>query len=381
VTVLHPVYDPYDLWATQLGVLTKKHFYKGKVLGKLAAVTVGGADWIFPNLARSLFSCKPRYYPIVVAQEVLIRSQQHLINSQEAVVLLKLLKSIAIDPSGATGWAWGLGFPWMSKNGFYGTRIPFVTHTPYVMEALIALSNVTVVKEESLSIFQDTWCFIESLLRMYDGPDGLALSYAPVKEPRIVVNANAYAAFACGLHITYGDPAIHERAKGMSVRLAHWVVSLQQSNGSWSYYADNDKGNFIDCFHTCFILKNLLKISKLIPESRCFVIPSVNIGWSYLRDNFFDDAVGLCRRFVEQDIKDPFDWDLYDQAEYLSLLVDFELYDEAEHFSNHVAKRFQKRGAWYCRIDKLGSCWGKNFLRWGIVSFLYATERLHKRRK
>lgn len=377
---LHPTYDPYDLWATPLGVMTKKHFYEGKALGKVAAVSLGGMDWIFPNLVRVLFHCKPRFYPIVVAQEILRRSYQAQVNPENAVIFLELLKSVAVDPSGVKGWAWGVGFPWMSKNGLYEPTVPFVTHTPYVMEALIALSDMSNVKEEALTMLQGTWGFIESLLKMYDGSDGLALSYAPVEEPRIVVNANAYAAYACGLHITHGYVAIQEHAKKMSLRLVQWVIRQQQVNGSWSYYADDQPGNFIDCFHTCFVLKNLLKTSRLIPEVRDFITPFVQKGWSYLRENFFDDSAGLCRRFAVRDIKDPFVWDLYDQAEYLGLLIDFGLYKEAKSFSKHVKKQFQKKDDWYCRIDILGRCWGKNFLRWGVMPFFYNTSLLCRKK-
>ncbi len=79
--------------------------------------------------------------------------------------------------------------------------------------------------------------------------------------------------------------------------------------------------------------------------------------------------------------RDPFKLDLYDQAEYLGLLVDFDLLDEAVEFSARVEMRFRKGEHWYCRIDIFGRRWGKDFLRWGIVPFWYHRARLKKSRK
>lgn len=101
-------------------------------------------------------------------------------------------------------------------------------------------------------------------------------------------------------------------------------------------------------------------------------------GWRYLHHNFYDKSAGLCRRFTKQDIYSPFLWDLYDQAEYLGLLVDLKKYDEAKIFYKRAHKKFQKDKNWYCKIDRLGRLWGKDFFRWGITSFLYNIERLEQ---
>jgi len=71
--------------------------------------------------------------------------------------------------------------------------------------------------------------------------------------------------------------------------------------------------------------------------------------------------------------------DLYDQAEYLGLLVDYGLFDEASEFAERVEKKFRKGEHWYCRIDIFGRRWGKDFLRWGIVPFWYHQARLKEK--
>jgi hypothetical protein len=244
------------------------------------------------------------------------------------------------------------------------------------MEALLALAKVNSVQDEAMQMFHGTWAFLQSLRVMYEDENSLALSYAPVDEPRIVVNANAYAAFAYALHAIHGNKEVREEAKKKVPRLVRWVAGQQEKDGSWFYYADKKPCNFIDCFHSCFVVKNLLKVKWLIPEVSEVVMPIVKRGWAYIRSELYDSKPGLCRRFAKRARRDPFRWDFYDQAEYLGLLVDFGLLEEAREFRQRVESRFCKGKHWYCRIDIFGRRWGKDFLRWGIVPFWYHKARL-----
>ncbi len=369
-------FDPYDLWASGLGVSIRRRYYRGQITGKIGAVGIGLLDWLFPRLSRKLIGVVPTYYPIVVAHQILLADLSSEADPYVHEEALDALAAIASQKGGESGWSWGLGFAWMSKNGLYGPDIPFVTHTPYVMEALLALAEKPALYERAMDMFHGTWIFLESLKVMEENGEALALSYAPVDEPRIVVNANSYAAFAYALHAVHGGEGIRELARHKSFALAQWVVNQQQGNGAWNYYADEEPGNFIDCFHSCFVVKNLLKAKGLLPELAPVVDSAVERGWSYIRSELYDSQSGLCRRFAVRSHQDPFRWDLYDQAEFLGLLVDFEEWALATEFAQGVERRFRKGDGWYCRIDILGRRWGRNFLRWGIVPFWYHRARL-----
>ncbi len=366
-------YDPYDLWMTPLGVYAKRKFYQGKLLGKLLSVAVAVFDWLLPTLSRKLCGAKKREYPITVAQWIL--SQSDLVDGRAA---LQQLMATASNQVEAYGCAWGLGFPWMSKNGLYDQNMPFITHTPYALEALlkiIAESRDEEVKQEAQQYFFASLKFLDSLKIMWQDENSLALSYAPIDEPRIVVNANSYAAFCYALHSVHGTGDAKAYAK-RSEKLVSWVLAQQQDNGCWYYYADNEAGNFIDGFHSCFVLKNLIKTAKLLPQLQGAIDDAVAKGVAYLEDHFIDSECGLLHRFTERDIKDPFVWDLYDQAEYLGLLVLQGKIIEGEQFLQLVTERFQKKGNWYCRTDFLKRRWGKNFFRWGIMPLLHQQHEL-----
>ncbi len=369
-------FDPYDLWATPRGVAARRAYYQGRLKGKIAAVAIALADLVAPILIRKVLRIRPRAYPILSAHECM----RLLLIAQEAISpdIVEELRSLAVNPT-SDNLAWGLGFPWMSKNGLYGPEVPFVTHTPYVMEALLALAERSPgLHGEAMAAFQGTWDFLEALKVMRADERVLALSYAPVDEPRIVVNANAYAAFAYAMHAVHGQADIRASAVEKVTRLLSWVVRQQRNDGSWYYYADQEPGNFIDGFHSCFVVKNLFKVKQLMPELAGVLDDPIKRGFGFIRSNLYDSQVGLSRRFTVRSHRDPYCWDLYDQAEYLGLLLDFGLLDEAQVFAERVEQRFVKDGHWYCRIDVFGRRWGRDFFRWGIAPFEYQQERLRR---
>ena len=358
-------YDPYDLWATrQLGKL-KQGWGKGSPASRIILPAVGLIELLAPVAFRRLIGLRKNHYAHVEA----LLSNASMGQSDEE--LLRYFIESRISRSG-----WGLPFAWYSKNGVYGANTPYVTNTPYVMESLLNLAALPNCQSGAMVIFNDTWGFLESLKVMHEGDEGLALSYAPIDEPRMVVNANSYAAFAYALHAVYGKDELRESAKRKCERIVRWVVQQQAKNGSWFYYADKDTGNFIDCFHSCFVVKNLLKVSKLLPDLSDFIRPVADNGWKYIQSELYDKDEGLCRRFAVRAQRDPFRWDLYDQAEYLGLLVDFGQLEEAKSFAERVEMKFRKGEHWYCRIDIFNRRWGKDFLRWGIVPFWYHSARL-----
>ncbi|HID46897.1 MAG TPA: hypothetical protein EYP34_14245 [Chromatiaceae bacterium] len=365
--------DPYDLWCTPFGIRVRELFYQGNLLGKLGALVIALVDWLLPLMSRKLLGAQPRAYPILSAHYWLLMVYRGQLS--DCRMALDDLRSQVLGLPDMS--AWGLGFPWMSKNGLYGPDVPFVTHTPYVMEALLYLAQNEECHDEAMEMFYGTWPFLESLKVMYeDGDRLLALSYAPVDEPRIVVNANSYAAFAHALHAVHGVEDVRELARKKSLHLASWVVCQQEESGRWWYYADRDPGNFVDGFHSCFVVKNLIKLRHLLPQVGVVVDDAIEKGWRYIREEIYSDSAGLCRRFAVRSHRDPYLWDLYDQAEYLGLLIDFGLLDEARMFADGVEQRFKKGEHWYCRIDMFGRRWGRDFLRWGIVPFWYHQARL-----
>ncbi|MFQ5718345.1 MAG: hypothetical protein ACE5IK_02240 [Acidobacteriota bacterium] len=325
-------------------------------------------------MLRRITRIRPSVFPIVEAHEILLRVCRGDPITDCEIDRIEQLAAQGAGPAGHRGW--GLGMPWMSKNGLYRRDVPLVTHTLYVMEALLALGRIRELRDRANRMFLDTWGFLKSLKVMHESESDMAVSYAPVAEPRIVVNANAYAAYGYALHSRHGAKDRKETAFVKASALARWVVRQQRPDGEWWYYADRDHGNFVDGFHSCFVIKNLLKAQQNVPELRCIAEEAIRKGWQFLKKAALDKDQGLCRRILMGESHQPYRWDLYDQAEFLGLLVDFAEIDEATRFARRVRNLFRRNDHWYCRIDFLGRRWGKDFDRWGILPFLYHESRI-----
>ena len=372
---LEKCFDPYDPWMSPRAIRVRQAFYQGRLSAKISAALIVLIDWLAPKFLRKVMKIEQRSYPITVAQKILAAD-----SIEQPRLALEQLMSVAVPDSSKYGAAWGLGFPWMSKNGLYNSDIPFITHTPYAMEALCRLMTFETCHEDAQKHFSRTWQFLESLFVLHEDSATLALSYAPTNEPRIVINANSSACFAYCLHADQ-DVSRSSQARERALRIARYVVQQQQTNGAWHYYADDLPGNFIDCFHSCFVIKNLIKASKLDDDVRALVAESIQRGKQYIDENFFDRKKGLVKRFTARDIKDPFVWDLYDQAEYLGILIELSELDRAEKLCKAARASFVRNGDWYSKIDILGFRWGKNFSRWGISPFHFSENKLKKLRQ
>lgn len=120
------VFDPYDLWSMPLGVNVREKYYRGSLVGKVGAITLGLLDWLTPQTIRWITKAKPRPYPIVIAHEVLRLHQLGQLDEELATSLFSQLSESAAISSKEKGTSWGLGFSWMSKNGLYPIIFPLL---------------------------------------------------------------------------------------------------------------------------------------------------------------------------------------------------------------------------------------------------------------
>ena len=359
-------YDPFDLWAVPALGRIKARWYRGSKPAKLMLYGLYALDWFAPRLMRRLFRVRPHRFAHSLA---LLRDTPW---EQGSGVFLDSIASLHQDH------AWGLPFVWYSKNGVYPAGIPLVTAAPYVFQALLDIDEDDPAKARAMSLFHDSWHFLQSLSVHEDNNDILALSYAPFDDEVTVINANSYAAWSYAMHAAHGMPERREQARDRAMRLARWVVRQQNPDGSWYYLAQRGDWDMIDGFHSCFVVRNLRSAAVYLPEIGMLTGAATDAGWDYIRTRLFDAKAGLCRRYAATHRADPFRYDIYDQAEYLGLLVDFGQLDEACALAERVEERFVRRGRWHCRIDIFGRLWGRDFLRWGVVPFLHHRNRLDR---
>ncbi|HBM89328.1 MAG TPA: hypothetical protein DD437_12345 [Rhodobiaceae bacterium] len=358
-------HDPFDIWATERLGRLKYQWYQGHSWAKLPLGLIYVADVIAPNLTRNLLRVEQHEFAHILA---MLQSTDRALPDSAFVHRMSDMRNQG---------GWGLPFKWYSMNGIYPETTPYITNTPYVMEALTQIPHTSDARPLAETLFNDSWSFLNALKVKHKDATHLALSYAPVDEPHIVVNANSYSAYAYALHHRHGLPENRDEAEENATKLCRWVVDQQYDDGRWYYLAERGPWDMIDGFHSCFVVRNLRKTAELVPTVAPLVEPSIEKGWNYIRRKIYHQKSGLCRRYAEVSRADPFKFDLYDQAEYLGLLLDFGEFEEAELFAQTVRQRFCNGADWYCRIDRLGRRWGRNFLRWGIVQFWVHEARLN----
>ncbi len=140
-------------------------------------------------------------------------------------------------------------------------------------------------------------------------------SYTPAPDaPWGVINASAYRAFLLtqAAH-DFSEPQYQEAAD----RNLNFVLASQNPDGSWYYSIDGER-DFVDHFHTCFVLKALAKIEQLTGCARCR--SAIERGVAYYVKNLFD-ADGLPMPFSRRPRVTVYRHELYDYAECINLGV------------------------------------------------------------
>ncbi|PYV64305.1 MAG: hypothetical protein DMG97_35295, partial [Acidobacteria bacterium] len=106
-------------------------------------------------------------------------------------------------------------------------------------------------------------------------------SYTPFHEGK-VINASAYRAFL----LTSASKVFCD---GDYLRIAernlNFVLENQNQDGSWFYAVDGVR-DFVDHFHTCFVMKSLAKIHALTGHPG--IVEALAKGVSYYLNNLFD---------------------------------------------------------------------------------------------
>src|SRR3989338_1200506 len=304
--------DHKDFYASVLGKKVKALYYRRPILGTLAVAPMVFCEAFVPK-ARTIFYPRSRL-PIADAHYAMGFALLFQISQKEeyynrAVHFLEVLKSTRC--TGYQRFGWGYPFHWQTRRGLIPAGTPLITTTPYCYEAFEYVYRID-GKREWLDIMHS---IAEHTLYDYHdidfGPDASTCTYTP-SDGEGVINASAYRSFLL-------TSAWHEFKDSQYWKIAernlNFVLKSQQENGSWKYSIDGER-DFIDHFHTCFVLKSLVKIEKLTGHGGC--TKAIQRGTEYYLSNLFDEG-GLPKPFSKAPRLTVYRRELYDCAEALNL--------------------------------------------------------------
>jgi hypothetical protein len=362
-------HDPYDFWMTAIGFRIKDFYNHHRVAGLPAAAAFALFDLYLNDRPR--IGYPRREYPIVralAAQALLLLYRRYpdplLLSSCRQH--LEWLRSHTCGGYG--GPCWGLGFRYaVSKDLVYPPDMPLTTMTPYALEAFIDYASVTGDQGWNTTI-RGVFEFLENdVVVLEETDDFLVTSYAALRDRR-VINAVSYVMYSYALLLPYIEPGARARIIRKIEKLFNYVVTNQLADGSWLY--SPEPSSFIDCFHSCIVLKNLLKTKRIVELGGCDEV--VARGYGFLKREMYVPEVGLFKRFAKSNKPGLIRFDLYDNAEMLQLahLMGDDAFADA--LEDNIARLFVRDGTIFSHVDRFGLRLGPDRLRWAVLPYIYA---------
>jgi ubiquinone/menaquinone biosynthesis C-methylase UbiE len=306
--------DHQTFFAGRVGRAAKALYYDHKLLGTAAVAPMIFLEAFAPSARR--FFHRPIRFPIADAHYAMGFAFLFQVTNDEvylhrAIHFLEELKK-SRSP-GFAEYAWGYPYDWVTRNGTIQTQTPLITSTPYAYEAFFHVQELDgreewkdIMASIARHAFRDIKDF--PVLR-----NASSCSYTPFDSGG-VINAAAYRSFL----LTSASQIFEKEEYWLTAeRNLNFVLDNQNPDGSW-YYAVDGVRDFVDHYHTCFVMKALAKIHALTGHSA--TLKALRNGISYYVNNLFD-ADGLPKPFSRAPRLTVYKRELYDCAECINLCV------------------------------------------------------------
>jgi hypothetical protein len=167
--------------------------------------------------------------------------------------------------------------------------------------------------------------------------------------------------------------------KAKAQKNLNFILQSQRDDGAWLYAFDAPGEDFIDHFHTCFVLKNLFKINLRLKNPA--ITEAIKKGYAYYRKELFY-ADGLPKAFAKQPRTQIVKLEMYNFAEAITLgalLRDSipEAFAHAQELATILRERHQLAdGHFVTRVFRGGFRHTFPFLRWPQAQLFYSLTNL-----
>lgn len=365
--------DPYDIWKTSIGFHCKNLFNRNRLLGIVPAGILEVFDLFINNRARWCYATQE--YPIVRALAAQSLMNLYTRNADPALLAgvrghLRWLTDNAASTGKGIGW--GLGFKYAVQAGMvYPPNAAFSTMTPYALEAFDEYFLLAPDDRNDALLMRIYRFFSEDLVVMNETERWIATSYTNSRD-RVVINALSYTMYATARLLRLLPDEERAGAELRIRKLFAFIADHQRADGSW-LYAPTDS-SFIDCFHSCIVVKNIIKSGAYLKLEGADEL--ARRGYDFIRNAFQDCRSGLYRRFALRNKPGLIALDLYDNAEAMSLAIDMHDLTEAARLQARIAETFIRRGEIWSRVSVFGTRHDRGSLRWAVMPYFFALTRL-----
>lgn len=306
-------HDHQSFFAGPVGGGAKALYYRKPALGTMAVAPIVLCEAFIPS-ARRLFWQKQRF-PIADAHYAMGFALLAQLTGEEkyynrAVQFLTILEQTRCPDY--SHFCWGYPFDWVTRTGVMTTGTPLITTTPYVYEAFSYVHKMDAQDRWLEAMYSAAEYAANDIKDKEISTDVATAGYNPFDLEGGVINASAYRAFLLmSAALQFG----RDDYRRMAERNLNFVLKSQQPNGSW-YYSIDGVRDFVDHFHTCFVLKALAKIEQLAGHEGCR--KAIKAGTDYYVRHLFDEN-GLPKPFSRAPRLTVYRQELYDYAECINL--------------------------------------------------------------
>ena len=307
-------WDHQSFFAGTLGGRAKSLYYRNRLIGTAAVAPIIFCEAFLPS-ARKLFHHRVRF-PIADAHYAmgfafLYEVTADLRHLRRATHFLdELIKSRC---SGFKEYCWGYPFDWVWRGGVIEQQTPLITTTPYCYEAFLQVYQLEERQERKGILESIARHAVHDIKDFKTSATARSCSYTPNDEGG-VINAAAYRAF---LLTSASQVLDNDEYWRIAERNLNFVLENQNADGSWFYAVDGVR-DFVDHYHTCFVMKALAKIQSLTGHKGCGEALSKGVDY-YLKNLFAED--GLPKPFSKAPRLTVYQRELYDCAECINLCL------------------------------------------------------------
>ena len=307
-------WDFQSFFASPIGGRAKSLYYRNRLIGTAAVAPMVFCEAFLPS-ARRLFHHRMRF-PIADAHYAmgfafLYQTTANPVYLQKAMHFLTALRESRCR--GFNEYCWGYPFDWVWHGGTIKAQTPLITTTPYVYEAFLQVNEMQPQDEFRRVLASIAQHVSNDIKDFQTSTTASSCSYTPFSEGG-VLNAAAYRAFL----LTSASRVLSKDEYWLKAeRNVNFVCENQNPDGSWPYAVDGVR-DFVDHFHTCFVMKALAKIYALTGYKACG--DALAKGVKYYLNNLFA-ADGLPKPFSKAPRLTVYKRELYDCAECINLCL------------------------------------------------------------
>ncbi len=307
-------WDHQSFFAGTVGRRAKSLYYQNRLLGTAAVAPMIFFEAFLPS-ARRLFH-RPVRFPIADAHYAMgfaflyeaTRDSSQLENAVHFLTELKKSRCRQFKE-----YCWGYPFDWITRNGVLKEQTPLITTTPYVYEAFLQVFELNPRDEWKQTLESIARHASVDIKDFRTSERASSCSYTPFDKGG-VINAAAYRSFL----LTSASQIFSREEYWLAAeRNLNFVLDNQNPDGSWFYAVDGVR-DFVDHYHTCFVMKALAKIHALTGHAA--TLEALRKGVSYYLNNLFD-AGGLPKPFSRAPRLTVYKRELYDCAECINLCM------------------------------------------------------------